>query len=329
MLKTKYLGLDLKSPIIVGASEMTSNVDKIKRLEEAGAAAIVTKSLFEEEIILKNNKWREEISQYDDINAEMGVIFPDMDVDAAKEHLYWVNKTKEAVSIPVIASLNCVNKEAWIEYAKELEQAGADAIEANMYSYSFGVTKNPAEIEDKRIGILKEIKKVVNIPVSVKISPHYTSIFTFVTNLDQAGVDGVVLFNRLFNPDIDIEKEVEVSRFHLTDSSRNGSSLRWIGLLSGKVGLDLCANNGVESGEDMIKMILAGASAVEVVSTVYRHGMGQIGVMEKTLTEWMERKGYNSIDEFKGKLSKVNISNPWAYERTQYIKMLLKGEYEI
>lgn len=329
MLKTKYLGLDLKSPIIVGASEMTSNLDKIKRLEEAGAAAIVTKSLFEEEIILKNNKWREELSQYDEISAEITNIFPDMDMDAAKEHLYWVNKTKEAVSIPVIASLNCVNKEAWIEYSIELEKAGADAIEANMYSYSFGVTKNPAEIEDKRINILKEIKKVVNIPVSVKISPHYTSIFTFVTNLDQAGVDGVVLFNRLFNPDIDIEKEVEISKFYLTDSTRNGSSLRWIGLLSGKVGLDLCANNGVATGEDMIKMILAGACAVEVVSTIYKNGMGQIGVMEKTLTEWMERKGYQSIDDFKGKLSKININNPWAYERTQYIKMLLKGEYEI
>lgn len=329
MLKTKYLGLELKNPIIIGASEMTSNVDKIKRLEEAGAAAIVTKSLFEEEILLKNNKWREELTRYDEIHAEMTNLFPEMDVDAAETHLYWVNKTKEAVSIPVIASLNCVNKSTWVEYAKKLEEAGADAIEANMYSYSFGVTKNPAEIEDKRINILKEIKKVVNIPVSIKISPHYTSIFTFVTNLDQAGVDGVVLFNRLFNPDIDIEKEVEVSRFQLTDSSRNGSSLRWIGLLSGKVDLDLCANNGVATGEDMIKMILAGASAVEVVSTIYKNGMGQIGVMEKTLIEWMERKGYNSIDEFKGKLSKVNINNPWAYERTQYIKMLLKGEYEI
>ncbi len=329
MLKTKYLGLELKNPIIIGASEMTSNVDKIKRLEEAGAAAIVTKSLFEEEILLKNNKWREELTRYDEIHAEMTNLFPEMDVDAAETHLYWVNKTKEAVSIPVIASLNCVNKSTWVEYAKKLEEAGADAIEANMYSYSFGVTKNPAEIEDKRINILKEIKKVVNIPVSIKISPHYTSIFTFVTNLDQAGVDGVVLFNRLFNPDIDIEKEVEVSRFQLTDSSRNGSSLRWIGLLSGKVDLDLCANNGVATGEDMIKMILAGASAVEVVSTIYKNGMGQIGVMEKTLTDWMERKGYNSIEDFKGKLSKVNINNPWAYERTQYIKMLLKGEYEI
>lgn len=329
MLKTKYLGLELKNPIIIGASEMTSNVDKIKRLEEAGAAAIVTKSLFEEEILLKNNKWWEELTRYDEIHAEMTNLFPEMDVDAAETHLYWVNKTKEAVSIPVIASLNCVNKSTWVEYAKKLEEAGADAIEANMYSYSFGVTKNPAEIEDKRINILKEIKKVVNIPVSIKISPHYTSIFTFVTNLDQAGVDGVVLFNRLFNPDIDIEKEVEVSRFQLTDSSRNGSSLRWIGLLSGKVDLDLCANNGVATGEDMIKMILAGASAVEVVSTIYKNGMGQIGVMEKTLTDWMERKGYNSIEDFKGKLSKVNINNPWAYERTQYIKMLLKGEYEI
>lgn len=329
MLKTRYMGLDLKSPIIVGASEMTANVDKIKRLEEHGAAAIVTKSLFEEEIILKNNKWREELTQYDDINAEMGQIFPNIDIDAAKEHLYWVNKTKQEVSIPVIASLNCVNKEAWIEYAKELQDAGADAIEANMYSYSFGVTKNPAEIEDKRINILKEIKKVVDIPVSVKISPHYTSIFTFVNLLDQAGVDGVILFNRLFNPDIDIEKEVEIARFQLTDSSRNGSSLRWIGLLSGKVGIDLIANTGVETGQDMIKMLLAGATGVQVVSTIYRNGMEQIGVMEKELIEWMERKEYNSIEDFRGKLSKVNISNPWAYERTQYIKMLLKGEFEV
>lgn len=329
MLKTKYLGLDLKSPIIIGASEMTSNLDKIKELEEAGAAAIVTKSLFEEEVALKNNKWRQELTQYDDIHAEMRNIFPDMDMDAAEEHLYWIRKTKDEISIPLIASLNCVNKEIWVEYAKKLADAGADAIEANMYSYSFGITKNPAEIEDKRINILKEIKKVVDIPVSVKISPHYTSIFTFVTNLDQAGVEGVVLFNRLFNPDIDIEKEVTVSRFELTDSSRNGSSLRWIGLLSGKVGMDLCANNGVATGEDMIKMILAGASAVEVVSTVYRNGIGQIGNMEKTLMEWMERKGYQSIDDFKGKLSKVHVSNPWAYERTQYIKMLRKGEYEI
>ncbi len=329
MLKTKYLGLELKSPIIIGASEMTANLDKIKQLEEAGAAAIVTKSLFEEEIALKNNKWRQELTQYDDINAEMRNIFPEMDLDAAEEHLYWIRKTKDEISIPLIASLNCVNKDVWVEYAKKLAEAGADAIEANMYSYSFGITKNPAEIEDKRINILKEIKKVVDIPVSVKISPHYTSIFTFVTNLDQAGVEGVVLFNRLFNPDIDIEKEVTVSKFDLTDSSRNGSSLRWIGLLSGKVGLDLCANNGVATGDDMIKMLLAGASAVEVVSTIYKNGMGHIATMEKDLTDWMDRKGYKSIDDFKGKLSKVHVSNPWAYERTQYIKMLRKGEYEI
>ncbi len=329
MLKTKYLGLDLRSPIVVGASEMTANVEKIKRLEDHGAAAIVTKSLFEEEILLKNNKWREELAQYDYIDAEMGQLFPNADIDAAKEHLYWINKTKEAVSIPVIASLNCVNREAWLEYAKELEEAGADAIEANMYSYSFGVTKNPAEIEDKRVNILKEIKKTVNIPVSVKISPHYTSIFTFVNLLDQAGIDGVILFHRLFNPDIDIEKEVELARFQLTDSSRNGSSLRWIGLLSGKVGMDLVANTGVETGQDLIKMLLAGATGVQVVSTIYRNGMEQIGVMEKELTDWMERKEYASLEDFRGKLSKVNINNPWAYERTQYIKMLLKGEYEV
>lgn len=329
MLKTKYLGLELKSPIIIGASEMTANLDKIKRLEEAGAAAIVAKSLFEEEIALKNNKWRQELTQYDDINAEMRNIFPEMDQDAAEEHLYWIRKTKEEISIPLIASLNCVNKDVWVEYAKKLAEAGADALEANMYSYSFGITKNPAEIEDKRINILKEIKKVVDIPVSVKISPHYTSIFTFVTNLDQAGIEGAVLFNRLFNPDIDIEKEVTVSKFDLTDSSRNGSSLRWIGLLSGKVGLDLCANNGVATGEDIIKMLLAGASAAEVVSTIYKNGMGHIATMEKDLTDWMDRKGYKSIDDFKGKLSKVHVSNPWAYERTQYIKMLRKGEYEI
>ena len=329
MIKTKYMGLELRSPIIVGASEMTANVDKIKRLEENGAGAIVTKSLFEEEILLKNNKWREELTQYDDINAEMRNLFPDNDYDAAKEHLYWIHKTKEAVSIPVIASLNCVNKESWIEYAKELEKAGADGIEANMYSYSFGVTKNPVEIEDKRIGIIKELKKAVNIPVSIKISPHYTSIFTFGVLLDQAGCDGAVLFNRLFNPDIDIENEKEITRFQLTDSSRNGTTLRWIALLSGKINMSLCGSHGVATGEDVIKNLLVGADAVQVVSTLYRNGMEQIGTMEKTLVDWMDRKGYQSIDDFKGKLSRINVSNPWAYERTQYIKMLLKGDYEI
>jgi len=240
--------------------------------------------------------------------------------------LHKLRKAKEAVTIPVIASLNAVFHESWLEYAKLIEDTGVDALELNFYSIPKDFKKDEKDIISEQLAIVKEIKKSLNIPVSVKLSPYYTNVLKFVAELDKAGVDGIVLFNRMFQPDIDLEKEEHFSPFNLSSENENRIALRFAGLLFDRTKANICANSGIMSGKDVLKAVMVGADAVQVVSTLYKHKISHISVMLDEMNEWMKSKKYNSLKDFKGKLSDKNTRDPFVYKRAQYIDLLLKSE---
>ena len=324
-LKTKYMGLELKNPIIVGACNMVIKPDNLKRLEKAGAAAIVYKSLFEEQVQLENLELSERKTEYEDRNAEMITLFPDSGSDYSypKEHLANLKKAKESVSIPIFASLSAVNSETWIEYARKIEETGVDGIELNFYTVPEKFDKEDEEIEEKQIKTLTEVKAAVSIPVSVKLSPFYTNPLRLISGLDTAGANGFVLFNRLFQPDIDIEMEQHRFPYNLSNHEDKRLPLRFAGLLYGNTKASICSNSGIFNGSDVIKMILAGADAVQVVSTIYLNQIEVISSMIIEIEKWMDSKGYKTIDSFKGKLSKKNSENKLPYRRAQYVDFMM------
>ncbi len=322
-LKTKYMGIELKNPIIAGASSLTSNMGSIKKLEDAGAAALVFASLFEEQIQLEQMKLEEDLARGDYRHAEMIDIFPDLEHSGPAEHLVWVRKAKESVDIPVIASLNAVNKETWIEYAKMLEETGVDGLELNFYSVPSDFEKPGSEYEEDQIAILKELKKKISVPISVKLSVYYSNPLNFIRKVDVVGVDGFVLFNRFFQPDIDIKKEQKTFPLNLSNENDNRFPLRYAGLLFGNVKADVCSSTGIMFAEDVIKMILAGAKCVQCVSTLFKNKVTHLVTMIQDLERWMDEKGYKDLDSFRGKLSRKNSKDPWSYTRAQYVKLLL------
>jgi dihydroorotate dehydrogenase (fumarate) len=322
-LKTSFMGIELKNPIIAGASSLTSHMGSIKKLEDAGAAALVFASLFEEQIQLEQAMLEEDLAKGDYRHAEMIDIFPDLEHAGPAEHLIWVRKAKESVDIPVIASLNAVNKETWIEYAGLLEETGVDALELNFYSVPSDFKKQGSEYEDEQIAILKELKKKISIPFSVKLSGYYSNPLNFIKRVDAVDVDGFVLFNRFFQPDIDINKEQNTFPLNLSNKNDNRFPLRYAGLLFGNVKADVCSSTGIMFAEDVIKMILAGANCVQCVSTLLKNKVTHIGTMIQDLEKWMDEKRYKDLDSFRGKLSRKNSKDPWSYARAQYVKLLL------
>ncbi len=325
-LTTKYMGLNLKNPVIVGASNLVKELDNIKKMEEAGAAAVVYKSLFEEQIELERLQLSEELNQYDERHAEMISLFPDIEHAGPTEHLMHLRRAVEAVTIPVIASLNCTFEETWIDYAKAIEQTGVNAIELNFYSVPGDFKKEEKAIVNEQLDIVNHVKKNLKIPVSVKLSPFYTNVLNVIQVMYFEGVDGFVLFNRLFQPDINIEKEEHRFQYHLSNEDDNRLALRYIGLLYGEINGSICANTGIFTGKDVVKMLLAGADCVQVVSTLYKNGITQVTKMLTEIETWMEQKNYGTIDSFQGKLSKKQMKDPLAYKRAQYIDILMKSE---
>jgi len=323
-LTTTYMGIPLKNPLIVGACSLTSEMDFIKRIEEAGAGSFVIKSLFEEQVQLKSFLMEEDLHRYDEWHAEMVSIFPDLKDTGPEEHLSWIRKAKESVSIPVIASLNAVNRETWVEWAKLIEQTGVDGLELNFFATPADFNKSGKEIEDEQVSIIKEVKKAVNIPVSAKLSSFYTNPLNFIRQLDAVGVDGLVLFNRFFDPSLDVEKEKTDYPFNLSNPNDHRTALRYIGQLSGKVKASLCASHGIHASSHALEVLLAGADAFQVVSTLYRNKLSTIGVFLQEITAWMERKGYSSLDEFKGKLNAEHNPDKFTYRRAQYVKLLMR-----
>ena len=327
-LSTTYMGLTLKNPIVLGASNMVSNLEQIKKAETAGVAAIVYKSLFEEQIQLESLQLDEELHEYDFRGAEMEKIFPEIEHAGPKEHLLALRKLKQSVSIPVIASINAIYSPTWVEYAQLIEETGVDGLEINFYRVPVSADADAKMIEDHQIKVLKEIKEAVKIPVSVKISTFYTNPISFITKLSKAGAEGVVIFNRFFQPEINIETEEFFFPWELTRKGDYQVTLRYTGLLFGKIKSSIIANRGIKTSDDVIKMILAGADAVQMVSAFYENGIGYAATLINDLEKWMDKKGYQNLDDFKGKLSKANIKDEYAYKRAQYID-ILKNSSEI
>lgn len=324
-IKTSYMGLELKNPVIAGASNLMLDIDNIKRIEEAGAAAIIYKSLFEEQIQLEKLQYDEIIEEYSERNAEMITVFPRMEHAGPLEYLTSVKKAKESVSIPVIASLNAINKNTWIEYAKKIEETGVDAIELNLFYIPRDAEKEGSSIEDEQFDIVKTVIDVLSIPVSVKLSSFYSNLLNFINKIDNLGSGGFVLFNRLFQPDIDIDKQEQSLPLRLSDPGYSRLPLRFTGLLYDNIRSDICSSSGIFDGSDVIKFVLAGADCIQCVSTLYKNGIGHITIMLEDIKSWMKEKGYKNLDEFRGILSMKNQKDPFAYERIQYVDLLMKG----
>lgn len=316
LLETKYAGLNLKNPIIVGSSGLTNSFDKIKELEKAGAAAVVLKSLFEEQISMQTN-WLLESEIYPEANDYISQYVKNHEV---VDYLELIQQVKTACRIPVIASINCYQSGAWTEFARQIEMAGADAIELNIFVLYAEINANSDTLENEYIRILRKVKEVVNIPVTVKIGKQFSSIPNMVNKLYANGAAGVVLFNRFYQPDIDINKLQFVSGQVFSSHSDIIDTLRWTAIVSGRIPqTSLAASTGIHDWEDVIKCLLAGASAVELCSAIYQCGNELIGQICRSLEEWMISMHFKSIESFVGKLSCANIDTS-LYERIQFMK---------
>ena len=291
-LSTTYMGVKLKNPLILGASNLVTKTESIKRIEEAGIGAIVYRSLFEEQIQLENLQMDEDLSEYENRNAEMTKLFPGLEHAGTKEHLYNVEKLKKSVDVPVFASLNAIYEPTWVEYAKELEKTGVDGLEINLYAVPGYFEVSGQSIEEKQVQIVKAVKQAVKIPVSVKVSLFYTNPLNFIKKIDEAGADAYVLFNRFFQPEIDIEKEEYFYPWELSNPKDHMVSLRYAGLLYGNLDGSICASRGIYNAKDVIKMILAGADAVQMVSAVYKNQPSFVSDILIELNEWMNINEY-------------------------------------
>ena len=325
-LSTTYMGIKLKNPIILGASNLVSKPEVIDQLKAEGIGAIVYKSLFEEQIQLESLQMSEELDQYDERHPEMIDLFPNLEHAGPKEFLYNLQKLKDRVDVPVFASLNAIYEPTWVEYAKELEKTGVDGLELNLYAVPGYFEKDGQTIEEKQIQIVRAVKQAVKIPVSVKLSMFYSNPLNFIKKVDEAGADAYVLFNRFFQPEIDIEKEEFFYPWELSNPKDHMVGLRFAGLLYGNLDGDVCISRGIYNSKDVIKMLLAGADVVQVVSTVYRNQPTIVSTILKEMEEWMDEKEYKTLDDFRGKLSRKNMKDPFAYQRAQYVDILMKSE---
>jgi len=325
-LKTSYMGLKLKNPVIAGASNLMLDLNNIKKMEKAGAAAIVYKSLFEEQIELEKLQLDDMIEEYSERNAEMVNIFPRMEHAGPLEYLVRLKKVKQSVSIPVIGSLNAVNRDTWIEYARKIEETGVDGIELNLFYIPRDTGRDGILVENEQLEIVKTVVGSLSIPVAVKLSSFYSNPLNLVKKMDLLGPGGFVLFNRLFQPDIDTGKQEQSFPFRLSSPGYHRLPLRFAGLLYGNINADICSSSGVFEAEDIIKLLLAGASCTQCVSTLYKNGIGHIGTMLEVVGEWMKVKGFKSLGDFRGKLSLRQQKDPFAYQRAQYVDLLMKGK---
>ncbi|MBN1819894.1 MAG: dihydroorotate dehydrogenase-like protein [Prolixibacteraceae bacterium] len=325
-LSTTYMGIKLKNPVILGASNLVMKPDTIREIVDSGIGAIVYKSLFEEQIQLESLQFDEELVEYENRNAEMTKLFPNLEHAGSKEHLYNVKKLKNSVDVPVIASLNALYEPTWIEYAKELEATGVDGLEINLYAVPGYFEVTGSSVEDKQVQIVKAVKSAVKIPVSVKLSLFYTNPLNFIKKVDEAGADAYVLFNRFFQPEINTETEEYHYPWELSSPKDHMMALRFAGLLFGNLDGSICVSRGIYTADDVIKMILAGADVVQIVSTIYKNQPAVVTDILTGLNDWMDKKGYKSLDEFRGKLSRRNMKDPFTYQRAQYVDILMKSE---
>lgn len=323
-LTTEYCGLKLKHPLVPGASPMADDLDVARRLEDAGAAAIIMQSLFEEQIAGERYASIYHMELYANAHAEAHSYFPDLDDYRFGKHEYLdhIRKLKKTLAIPVIASLNGSSPGGWTEWARLIEEAGADALELNVYHVSTDPQETCWELEDRIVETASLVRKVIQIPMAVKLSPFFGALPHLVARLDEAGVDGIVLFNRFYQPDIDIVELETKPTLHLSDSSELLLRLRWLAILARQARASLACSGGVHTHEDAIKAVMAGARSVQVVSAILRNGVSHFAAMIREFEQWMVRHEYRSVKQMLGSMSQNHCPDPQAFERANYMRTL-------
>ncbi len=323
-LSTRYLGLTLAHPLMTGASPMVDRLDLVRQLEDAGASAITMHSLFEEQIAMEQRATVHHMESHAESFAEALSFFPDpSDYNLGPdEYLEQIRRIKAAVDLPVIGSLNGATGRGWVDYARMMEQAGADAIELNVYYLATDLDETGLTIEERVVAISRSVKDAVGVPVAVKLSPFFSSIANIAKRLDEARMDGLVLFNRFYQPDIDVEALEVAPRLRLSDPSELLLRVRWLAILSGRVKASLACSGGVHSGLDAVKAVMAGASGVQLVSTLLHHGPGQLRKTREEMVRWMEDHEYESVQQMLGSMSLLRCPDPAAFERANYTRIL-------
>jgi dihydroorotate dehydrogenase (fumarate) len=319
-LSTTYLGLKLRNPVIAGSSGLTRSIENLIEIERKGAGAVVLKSLFEEQINYEAHKVLAHDDMQNAYTEAQDYIQNYAQSHKLDEYLDFVHKAKSSIKIPVIASVNCVTASEWTSFARKIQEAGADAIELNIFALPADPDFLGSQYEKVYFDIIEKVKKELSIPISVKISYYFSGLAEMVKKLSWTGIQGIVMFNRFFNPDIDInEMKVKPSSIYSTPEEIT-LPLRWIAIMSDKVKIDLCASTGVHDGHGVVKQLLAGAKAVQVCSTLYKNGFDQIDLINKQIVAWMEKNNYEKISDFAGKMSYKQIEHPAAYQRVQFMK---------
>ncbi len=319
-LSTSYMGFNLKNPIIVGSSGLTNSVENIIEIEKNGAAAVVLKSLFEEQINHMINKTMHNQGDtfgYPEADDYISNYTRDNDIDV---YLKLIKGAKEAVDIPVIASINCISSADWISFANKMQEAGADGLELNIFILPSDPKRDAAQNEAVYFDIIEKVKKEVTIPVAIKISSYFSGMANMALKLSWTGIKGMVLFNRFFSPDIDIDNFKVTATNVFSHPEELATSLRWVAMLSSRLHCDVAASTGIHDGSAVIKQLLAGAKAVQITSVLYKKGFEEIGGMLKDLEAWMDKHNFESLDDFVGKMSIKEVENPAAFERVQFMK---------
>ncbi|MDX9790112.1 MAG: dihydroorotate dehydrogenase-like protein [Candidatus Kapaibacterium sp.] len=323
-LTTKYMGMTLKSPLVVSASPLSKNLDGIKRIEDSGAAAMVLYSIFEEQIEHEQKEMHYMTTVGTDSFAESLSYFPQFEEFnlGPEQYLELIRAAKESVEIPVIASINGKTIGGWTEFAKQMQQAGADGIELNIYNIPTSMDVSSEKLEQEYLEILKSVKNAVSIPVALKLSPFFTNFAYMAKKFDEVGADSLVLFNRFYQPDINLD-ELEVEpHVILSNPTDLRLPMRWIAILKGRIFADLAATSGIHYGEDVVKMLLVGANVTMLCSTLLRYGVDYVKDIQDELIEWMTEHEYESVLQLQGSMSQMNVADPSSYERAQYMKAL-------
>lgn len=330
ILDTTYMGIPLKNPIIAASSGLTDSIKNLVEIQHAGAGAVVLKSLFEEEIRIdmdaRLKKMGSETFLYPE-TLEYYENFENTTEESTQKYLKLIKQAKKDLTIPVIASINCVTAEQWTYFPRQIEQAGADGLELNVFLMPSDVNMTAADTEKAYLNIIEEVLKHVRIPVALKMSYYFSNLASIIRTFSKTDLSALVLFNRFYSPDYDLHKMEITSANVLSSPEDLPLSLRWIAIMAGQVDCDLAATTGIHTGEAVIKQLLAGATAVQVASTLYKNGIGYLQTMLNALESWMEENNYSNIDSFRGKMAMNSIKNPAAYERVQFMKYFRGYEY--
>ena len=323
-LTTRYMGLELKNPLVASASPLTGELDSLKRIEDSGAGAIVLPSLFQEEIEAETARYETLTAAHDDSWPEGLSNFPKLaDAQHGPHHyLELVRRAREAIEVPVIASLNGISDEGWTSYAKLLQQAGANGLELNVYFIPADLSATARDVEQRYLDILRSVRAAVSIPVAIKLSPYFSSVGNMAMALHDAGADALVLFNRFYQPDLDLVRLQVLTDLHLSDANEIRLPLLWLAVLAGRTRASLAASTGVNSAEEVVKYLLVGADAVMTTSSLLRHGPGHMATLLAGLEKWLDARGFTSLQHVRGIMSQRSMRDPQAFERANYIKIL-------